>query len=69
MADNKKAEVTGGSEYAITLTNGTAEITSTVITWTEVTGTGISLMMDYTTFNHMPASGNGSANGTGNQPL
>jgi hypothetical protein len=69
MADNKKAEVTEGSEYAITLTNGTAEITSTIITWTEVTGNGISLMMDYTTFDHMPAGGNGSANGTGNQAI
>ena len=69
MADNSMAEVTEGSEYSIALTNGTAEITSTVITWTEVTGTGISLMMDYTTFDHMPAGGNGSANGTGNQAI
>ena len=67
MADNSKAEVTEGSEYAITLTNGTAEITSTIITWTEVTGTGLSLMMDYTTFDHMPS--NGSGNGTGNQAI
>ena len=69
MADNSMAEVTEGSEYSIALTNGTAEITSTVITWTEVTGTGISLMMDYTTFDHMPAGGNGSANGTDKQAL
>ncbi len=69
MADNNKAEVTEGSEYSITMTNGTADIISTVIKWNEVTGTGISLMMDYTTFNHMPSSGNGSANGTGNQPI
>ena len=67
MADNKKADVTEGSEYAITLTNGTAEITSTIITWTEVTGTGMSLMMDYTTFDHMPS--NGSGNGTGKQAI
>ena len=69
MADNSKAEVSEGSEYSIALTNGTADITSTVITWNEVTGTGISLMMDYTTFDHMPSSGNGSANGTGKQPI
>jgi hypothetical protein len=69
MADNSMAEVTEGSEYSIALTNGTAEITSTVITWTAVTGTGISLMMDYTTFDHMPAGGNGSANGTDKQAL
>ena len=69
MADNNKAEVTEGAEYSITMTNGTADIISTVIKWNEVTGTGISLMMDYTTFNHMPSSGNGSANGTGNQPI
>ena len=58
-----------GNEYSIKLSNGTAELTSTIITWTEVTGTGISLMMDYTSFDHMPSSGNGSANGTGNQPI
>ena len=69
MADNSKAEVTEGNEYSITMTNGTADVTSSIITWTEVTGTGISLMMDYTSFDHMPSSGNGSANGTGNQPI
>jgi len=69
MADNSNAEVIEGNEYSIAMSNGTAEITSTIITWTEVTGTGISLMMDYTSFDHMPSSGNGSANGTGNQPL
>ena len=69
MADNSKAEVTEGNEYSIAMSNGTADVTSSIITWTEVTGTGISLMMDYTSFDHMPSSGNGSANGTGNQPL
>ena len=69
MADNSKAEVSEGSEYSITMSNGTADVTSTIIKWTEVTGTGISLMMDYTTFDHMPSSGNGSANGTGKQPI
>ena len=64
MADNSKAEVTEGNEYSITMSNGTADITSSIITWTEVTGTGISLMMDYTTFDHMPSTGNGSGNGT-----
>jgi hypothetical protein len=67
MADNKKADVTEGSEYTITLTNGTAEMTSTIITWTEVKGDGISLMMDYTTFDHMLS--NGSGNGTGHQAI
>jgi hypothetical protein len=67
MADNKKAEVTEGSEYSIGLTNGTAEMTSTVITWIEVEGDGIALMMGYSTFDHMPS--NGSGNGTGNQAL
>jgi len=69
MADNKKADVGEGNEYSIKMSNGTADLTSTIITWTEVTGTGISLMMDYTSFDHMPSSGNGSANGTGNQPI
>ena len=67
MADNDKADVTEGSDYTIKMANGTADITSTVITWTEVTGSGISLMMDYTTFDHMP--GNGSSNGTGKQAI
>jgi hypothetical protein len=62
MADNTKAGVTEGLEYTITLPNGTADITSTFITWTEVTGVGIQLMMDYTTFDHM--AGNSSTNGT-----
>jgi hypothetical protein len=52
------------------MTNGTAEITSTMITWTEVTGTGLTLMMDYTTFNHMPSNGSGNGtNGTGHQAI
>ena len=67
MADNTKAGVTEGSEYTITLPNGTADVTSTIITWTEVTGVGIQLMMDYTTFNHM--AGNSSANGTAKPAL
>mgnify|MGYP006115116599 CR=1 FL=1 len=62
MADNSKAEVSEGTEYTITLPNGSADVTSTIITWTEVTGVEIKLMMDYTTFDHM--AGNSSANGT-----
>ena len=67
MADNSKADVSEGSEYTITLPNGSADITSTIITWTEVTGVGIKLMMDYTTFDHM--AGNSSANGTAKPAL
>ena len=62
MADNSKANVVEGNEYTIQMANGSADITSTIITWTEVTGIGIQLMMDYTTFDHM--AGNSSANGT-----
>jgi hypothetical protein len=62
MADNSKAEVSEGTEYTITLPNGSADVTSTIITWTEVSGVEIKLMMDYTTFDHM--AGNSSANGT-----
>ena len=67
MADNSKAEVSEGSEYTVTLPNGSADVTSTIITWTEVTGVGIKLMMDYTTFDHM--AGNSSANGTAKPAL
>ena len=67
MADNSKAGVTEGSEYTITLPNGSADVTSTIITWTEITGVGIKLMMDYTTFDHM--AGNSSANGTAKPAL
>jgi hypothetical protein len=67
MADNSKANVGEGNEYTIQMANGSSEITSTIITWTEITGTGIQLMMDYTTFDHMP--GNNSANGTAKPAL
>jgi hypothetical protein len=67
MADNSKAGVTEGTEYTITLPNGSADVTSTIITWTEITGVGIKLMMDYTTFDHM--AGNSSANGTAKPAL
>jgi hypothetical protein len=67
MADNKNADVTEGSEYSIVMSNGTAEITSTIIKWTEVEGKGITLLMDYTTFDHMP--GNSSGNGTDKQAI
>ena len=64
MANNSKANVGEGNEYTIQMANGSADITSTIITWTEITGTGIQLMMDYTTFDHMPSS-----NGTGKTAL
>jgi len=68
MADNGMAIVRDGNEYSFQGNNSTTiEVTSTVIEWTEITGTGIKIMMDYTTFNHMP--GNNTGNGTeGNPP-
>ncbi|MDP7666035.1 MAG: hypothetical protein QGF98_04890, partial [Candidatus Poseidoniia archaeon] len=61
MADNNKAETMTGSDYTIKMTNGTVDVTSLIIKWTEVVGTDITIMMDYTTFDHM---GNSSSNGT-----
>ena len=61
MADNNKAETMTGSDYTIKMTNGTVDVTSLIIKWTEVVGTDITVMMDYTTFDHM---GNSSGNGT-----
>ena len=68
MANNDMASVRDGNEYSFQGNNSTTiEVTSTVIEWTEITGTGIKIMMDYTTFNHMP--GNNTGNGTvGNPP-
>ena len=68
MADNDMASVRDGNEYSFQGNNSTTiDVTSTVIEWTEITGTGIKIMMDYTTFNHMP--GNNTGNGTeGNPP-
>ncbi len=55
MADNDMASVRDGNEYSFQGNNSTTiEVTSTVIEWTEITGTGIKILMDYTTFNHMP---------------
>ena len=72
MADNDMASVRDGNEYSFPGNNSTTiEVTSTVIEWTEITGTGIKILMDYTTFNHMPGNntGNGTGNGTmGNPP-
>ena len=63
MANNDLASVRDGNEYSFQGNNSTTiEVTSTVIEWTEITGTGIKIMMDYTTFNHMP--GNNTGNGT-----
>jgi len=65
MADNDMASVRDGNEYSFQGNNSTTiDVTSTVIEWTEITGTGIKIMMDYTTFNHMP--GNNTGNNTGN---
>ena len=69
MADNNNADTSAGSEYSIKMTNGTVDVTSMIIEWSGVTGTGINLMMDYTSFDHMPSSGNGSAYGTGKQAI
>jgi len=67
MADNSKADTMTGSEYTIQMTNGTVDVTSLIIKWTEVTGTDITIMMDYTRFDHMP--GNNSGNGTVKMPI
>ena len=67
MADNDMASVRDGNEYSFQGNNSTTiDVTSTVIEWTEITGTGIKIMMDYTTFNHMP--GNNTGNGTEGPP-
>ena len=67
MANNDMASVRDGNEYSFQGNNSTTiEVTSTVIEWTEITGTGIKIMMDYTTFNHMP--GNNTGNGTVGPP-
>jgi hypothetical protein len=68
MANNDMASVRDGNEYSFQGNNSTTiDVTSTVIEWTEITGTGIKILMDYTTFNHMP--GNNTGNGTmGNPP-
>ena len=66
MADNSKADTMTGSEYTIQMTNGTVDVTSLIIKWTGVTGTDITVMMDYTAFDHM---GNSSSNGTIKMPI
>ena len=66
MADNSKASVEEGNEYTIQMANGSAEVTSLIIKWTDVSGTGIKLMMDYNTFDHMPS--NNTGNGTAAKP-
>ena len=66
MANNDMASVRDGNEYSFQGNNSTIEVTSTVIEWTEITGTGIKIMMDSTTFNHMP--GNNTGNGTEGPP-
>ena len=68
MADNDMASVMEGNQYSFQGNNSTTiDVTSTVIEWAEITGTGIKIMMDYTIFDHMP--GNSTGNGTeGNPP-
>tara|TARA_B100001250_G_scaffold69861_1_gene56271 strand:+ start:1672 stop:2709 length:1038 start_codon:yes stop_codon:yes gene_type:complete len=66
MADNSKASVSEGNEYTLSTANGSAEVTSTIIQWTEVSGNGIRLMMDYNTFDHGMADN--STNGTAGKP-
>ena len=61
MADNTGASVRDGNEHAFQGNNSTMEVNSTMIEWTEITGTGLKIMMDYTVFDH---TGNSSANGT-----
>ena len=66
MADNNNADTMTGSDYTIQMTNGTVDVTSLIIKWTGVTGTDITIMMDYTAFDHM---GNSSSNGTIKMPI
>ena len=68
MADNSKASVSEGNEYTIQMSNGSADVTSTIITWNEVSGNGIRLLMDYNSFDH--SIGGNNTNGTvGNPPI
>ncbi len=66
MADNAKASVRDGNKHTFQGNNSTMEVNSTVIEWTEINGTGLKIMMDYTVFDHM---GNSSANGTLSHPI
>tara|TARA_B100000902_G_scaffold350662_1_gene360127 strand:- start:2849 stop:3883 length:1035 start_codon:yes stop_codon:yes gene_type:complete len=66
MADNSKASVSEGNEYTISMANGSADVTSTIITWNEVSGNGIRLLMDYNTFDH--TMGGNNTNGTAGTP-
>ena len=66
MADNSNANVEEGNEYTIQMANGSAEVTSVIIKWNDVSGDGIKLMMDYNTFDHMPS--NNTGNGTAGEP-
>ena len=67
MADNGKADTREGTEYSIKFTNGSVDVQSIIIEWTGVTGTGITLMFDYTSFDNM--GGGNNTNGTGNQAI
>jgi len=62
MADNSLAVVSTGNEYELQGNNSTTiNVVSKIIEWVEVTGNGITLMMDYTTFDHMASN---NTNGT-----
>ena len=62
MADNSLAVINTGNEYELQGNNSTTiNVVSTIIEWIEVTGDGITLMMDYTTFDHMASN---NTNGT-----
>jgi len=68
MADNSKANVEKGNEYTLSTANGSADVTSVIVKWNEVSGNGIRLMMDYNSFDH--AMGGNNTNGTaGNPPI
>jgi hypothetical protein len=58
-ADNAKANVRDGNKHAFQGNNNTMEVNSTVIEWTEINGTGLKIIMDYTTFSE--SYGNGSS--------
>ena len=68
MADNSKASTSEGKEYSLSTANGSADVTSVIITWKEVSGNGLRLLMDYNSFDH--SMGGNNTNGTaGNPPI
>ena len=63
MADNKETYVSSGGEYEINTGNGTDTVTTTKITWNGVSKDELTLMVDYTFFDHR------SMNGTAKQAI